>query len=103
MSQELHDGVLDLIKQKELYPYEYMSDFEKFKEESPSKDRFYCSLKGKEKTIYVKDKLYDHVFKAWNIFEMKTMKDYQNFYLKYNTLLLADVFEIPWHLWIVPK
>ena len=33
--QEFHNGVLDLVKQKRFYPYEYMSDFEKFKEEIP--------------------------------------------------------------------
>ena len=35
-SQELDNNVLDLVKQKRLYPYEYMSDFEKFKEKLPS-------------------------------------------------------------------
>ena len=39
LSQEFGNNVLDLVKQKEFYPfihfilYEYMSDFEKFKEE----------------------------------------------------------------------
>ena len=36
-SQELDNNVLDLVKQKRFYPYEYMSDFEKFKEKLPSK------------------------------------------------------------------
>ena len=31
LSQEFDNSVLDLVKQKEFYPYEYMSDFEKFK------------------------------------------------------------------------
>ena len=31
--------------------------------------------------------------KVWNKFEMKTMKDYHDFYLKYDVLVLADVFE----------
>ena len=31
LSQEFDNNVLDLVKQKELYPYKYMSDFEKFK------------------------------------------------------------------------
>ena len=33
LSREFDNSVLDLVKQKEFYPYEYMSDFEKFKEE----------------------------------------------------------------------
>ena len=32
-SQEFDNNVLVLVKQKRFYPYEYMSDFEKFKEE----------------------------------------------------------------------
>ena len=37
MSQEFGNNVLDLVKQEVFYPYEYMSDFEKFKNELPSK------------------------------------------------------------------
>ena len=44
MSQEFDNNVLDLAKEKELYSYEYLSDFEKFNEELPSKEKFYSSL-----------------------------------------------------------
>ena len=30
LSQETDNNLLDLVKQKQFYPYEYMSDFEKF-------------------------------------------------------------------------
>ena len=66
-SQEFDYNVLDLIKQKGFYPYEYMSDFEKFKEELPSKEKFYSSLTGKK----VSWKEYDHVLKVQNNFGMK--------------------------------
>ena len=36
LSPEFDNNVLDLIKQKGFYSYEYMSDFETFKEELPS-------------------------------------------------------------------
>ena len=39
LSQEIDNNVLDLVKQKVFYPYEYMSDFENFKEELPSKEK----------------------------------------------------------------
>ena len=39
-SQESNNNVLDLVKQKGFYPYEYMNDFEKLKEELPSKENF---------------------------------------------------------------
>ena len=53
------------------------------------KSEFYSSLSGKG----IGEKGYQHFLKVWNIFEMKTMKDYHDLYLKCNVLLLADVFE----------
>ena len=47
-SQEFHNNVLDLVKQRGFYPYEYMSDFEKSKEQLPSKEKFYSSLADKK-------------------------------------------------------
>ena len=35
-------------------------------------------------------KEYQYVLKVWNKFEIKTMKNYLNLYLKCNVLLLAD-------------
>ena len=37
----------DLTKQERFYRYEYMSLFENFKEQLPSKGKFYNSLTGK--------------------------------------------------------
>ena len=89
MSQELDNHVLGLIKQKGLYPYENMSDFEKFKEELPSKEICYSSLTGKK----ISGKECKHDLNVWNKFEMKSMKDYHDFYLKCDVLPLADDFE----------
>ena len=57
LSQEFDNNVFDLVKQKEFYPYEYMRDFEKFKEELPSKQKFYGSLTDRK----INDKEYEHV------------------------------------------
>ena len=46
-SQEFDNNVLDLVKEKGFYHYEYISDFEKFKEELPGKEMFYSSLTDK--------------------------------------------------------
>ena len=43
--------LLDLIKQKGLYPHEYMSCFKKFKEELPIKEKFCNSFTGKKLMI----------------------------------------------------
>ena len=65
-----------------------MSHFEKFKEELPCKEKFYSSLTNKR----ISDKEYEYVPNVWKKIEMKTMKDYNDLYLKCNILLLA-VFE----------
>ena len=43
-----------------MYPYEYTSNFEKFKGQLPSREKFYRSLTGKK----VSDKEYEHVLKV---------------------------------------
>ena len=55
-----------------------MTDFKKFKEQLPSKEKFYSSLTGKK----ISNKEYDYVLKVWKRFEMKTMKYYHDLYLK---------------------
>ena len=62
MSQEFDNKVLNLVKQKGFYPYEYMTGFEKFKEQLPSAEKFYRSLTGKK----ISGKEYDHVLNVWN-------------------------------------
>ena len=44
LSQGFDNNVLGLVKQKGFYSYEYMTDFKKFKEQLPSKEKFYSSL-----------------------------------------------------------
>ena len=39
----------------------------------------------------ISDKKYDHVLNVWNKFEMKTMKNYHQLYLKCDVLFLVDV------------
>ena len=48
-----------------------MNGFEKFKEELPSKEKFYSSLTDRK----ISDKEYEHVLNVWKKVEMKTMKD----------------------------
>ena len=89
MNQEFGNNVLDLVKQKGFYSYQYMNDFEKFKEELPSKEKFWNSVTDKK----ISDKEYELAPNVWKSFEMKTMKDYHDLYLKWDVFLLADVFE----------
>ena len=74
MSQEFDNNVLDLVQGKEFYPYEYMSDFVKFKEEFPSKEKFNSLLTDRK----IIERNYEHVLNACNKLEMKTVKYYHN-------------------------
>ena len=65
LSQKFDNNVLDLVKQKGSYPYENVSNFEKFKEELFCKEKFYSLLTGKKNS----DKEYEHVLKVWKKFE----------------------------------
>ena len=89
LSQEFDNNLLDLVNQNGFYLDEYISDFEIFKEELPSKEKFYISLTDQK----ISDEQYEPVFNDWDKFEMKTMKDYHELCLKCDALLLANVFE----------
>ena len=54
--QEFYNNILDLVKQKGFYRYEYMSNFDKFKEQLPCKERNKVGRK-------ISDKEYEHVLK----------------------------------------
>ena len=79
---------LNLLKQKGVFPYEYMTDFFKLSATSlPTKGAFYSQLSGSG----ISDEDYTHAQKVWKAFSCKTMKDYHDLYLKTDVLLLADI------------
>ena len=81
---------MKLIITKGVYPYEYMDSFEKFNEKQlPAIEKFYSSLNNE--TITQKD--YSHALKVWQTFNIKTLGEYHDFYLKTDVLLLSDIFE----------
>ena len=63
-----------------------MSNFEKSKEQLPTKENFYSFTTGRKIT----GNEYEHVLNVWNKYEIK---NYQDLNLKRGVLLLADVFE----------
>ena len=79
-----------LIKRKGVYPYEYMNTEERFNETKlPPKEVFYSRLSGEDIT----NEDYKHALNVWDVFKMKTFKDYHELYNETDVLLLADVFE----------
>ena len=83
LSQKFSGDLLKLVKQKGVYPCEYMDSFEKFsKNKFSDKCKFYSSLKDE----CVSEKNYLHTVKIWNKFKMNTMGNYHGHYLKTDVL-----------------
>ena len=81
---------LELMKKKGTYAYDYMDSLARFEEmELSPQEAFYSILDDEGIT----DKAYQHAKNVWAAFNLKTMWDYHDLYLKSDLLLLADVFE----------
>ena len=87
MNPECDNNVLDLVKQKGFYPYEYISGFEKLKEELHCEEQFYGSLTDRK----ISEKEYEQALNVWKKIEMKAMKAYHYQYLKCFILLLLSL------------
>ena len=83
-SQEFYRKVFDLVKHEGFYPYEYMSSFEKFKKEFPSKQRLYIRWLVKRLVI-----------KSMSMFLRfgKNLKWSSRLVLKILCFIIADAFE----------
>ena len=79
MSEELSGELFRLVKQKEVYLYEYMDSFKKFPGDKLfDRSKFFISLK--DECISKKD--YMKVNNIWNVFKMNAVGDYHDLYLK---------------------
>jgi len=80
----------DLLLQKQIYPYEYIDNFNKFNEQSlPLKEDFYSSLNYNK----ISEEDYKHARRIWRIFDIKSLGEYHDLYVLLDTSLLADVFQ----------
>ena len=80
----------ELLFRKGVYPYEYMDNWKRFKEESlPDKKSFYSEL-NKEG---FSDEDYAYAQKVWDALKIKNLGEYHDLYVQSDTALLADVFE----------
>ena len=79
-----------LLLRKGVYSYEYMDDWEKFKETTLPEKEVFCSNLNMEE-ITCAD--YMHGKRVCKDFEIKNLCEYHDLYLKSGTLLLANVFE----------
>ena len=79
-----------LLIKKGIYPYEYMTDWDKFKETKlPPREAFYSKLNMSG----VGNEDYEHMNRVWKEFGLKDLGEYHDLYLKMDVILLANVFE----------
>ena len=90
LSQIFSGDLLELIKQKGVYPNEYMDSFKMFsKDKLPGRCNFFSSLKDE----CISEEDYLHAISVLNVFKMNTMGDLYDLYLKTDVLLLAAILE----------
>ena len=78
------------VIRKGVFPYEWLTHVAHLDQTClPHKDQFYSRLNSEGIT----DADYIHAEDVWKTFEMSTMREYHDLYLKTDVLLLADVFE----------
>ena len=87
LTQEFGSKKLELLKQKDVCPYEYMDNFCRSLKDGTTDDN------GKKLNGYITDEEYLICIKIWNEFNRKNIGDYHDHYLRKDVLLLADIFE----------
>ena len=90
LSEESSGEQLKLVKEKGIYPYEYMNSFKRFKENKlPDKSKFFSLLKD----CGINEKEYQRVINVWKVFRIKNLGEYHDLYLRTDFLSLCDLFE----------
>ncbi|KAK5637863.1 hypothetical protein RI129_000146 [Pyrocoelia pectoralis] len=85
-----NDEEFNLLVRKGIFPYEYIDSWDKLNESSlPPKETFYSHLHEEG----ISDESYTHANKVWTTFNVQTLGQYSDLYLKTDVLLLADIFE----------
>ena len=80
----------DLLTRKEIYPYEYVSSWDKFKKSQlPPIESFHSNLNMSN----ISEEDYQHVQRVWKEFGIHNLREYPDLYLHTDVILLANVFE----------
>ena len=81
---------LALLLRKGVYPYTYFDSMDKFSEtQLPGREKFYNDLNEEE----CSQEDYIHAQNVWSVFNMSTLQDYHDLYLKSDVLLLSCIID----------
>ena len=87
---EAHTDHTELLERKGVYPYDYVDSPARLEEtQLPPKSAFYSRLTETD----ISEADYTHAQEVWATFNLNTLGDYHDLYIKTDVLLLADVFE----------
>ena len=88
--EDYNESQYKLLIRKGIYPYEYMDDWDKFRETIlPPKEAFYSILT----MAVVNEEDHEHARRVWAEFGINNLGEYHDLYLKMDVILLANVFE----------
>ena len=88
--EDYNESQYKLLIRKGIYPYEYMDDWDKFRETAlPPKEAFYSKLNMSG----VSDQGYEHALRVWREFGINNLGEYHDLYLRMDIILLANVFK----------
>lgn len=88
--EDLSENQMKLLERKGVFCYDYVDEWGKLDETSlPSKEQFYSRLTES----HISEDDYNFAVQVWNEFDIKTLGEYSDLYMKTDILLLADVFE----------
>lgn len=88
--KHLSESQQRMLERKGVFCYDYIDSLEKLNETSlPSKENFYSRLTESD----ISNESYDFAKEVWHEFDIKTLGEYSDLYMKTDILLLADIFE----------
>ena len=88
--EEYNENQYKLLIRKRIYPYEHITDWNKFTgTKLPMREAFYSKLNMSG----VGNKDYEHANRVWKEFGVKDLGEYCDLYLKTDVMLSANVFE----------
>ena len=80
----------NLLTRKEVYPYEYISSWDRFEEtQLPPIEAFYSKLNMSS----ISEEDYQHAQRVWKEFRILNLGEHHDLYLRTDVILLANVYE----------
>ena len=91
LKHEFGDENIDVLIRKGVFPYDWFTSIKSLDVDPKNltKDDFYSALNDES----ISDEDYAHFLNVCNKFNLKTMRDYHDFYCKVDTIQLADIME----------